>query len=208
MLTVVAPLFDANRHSFHFSRCYDETWVEKLYRGFARNLTRPFRFVCFTERERTFSEPIGQERFSMPHPSYAAGIEIYRIEGPMIIVGLDTVIVGNIDHLADWCEASDVLGLPRDPYRPAIACNGVALVPPGKTHIAEQRTGEVDMVWLRRYPHAFIDDLWPGQVLSYKVHMRDRGLTEPPADARIVYFHGKPKQPDLADADWIGEHWR
>lgn len=207
MLTVAAPLFDANRHSFHFSRCYDETWVDKLFRGFARNLTRPFRFVCFTERERAFAEPIDQERFSAREPSYTAGVEIYRLEGPMIIVGLDTVIVGNVDHLADWCATSEVIGLPRDPYRQEIACNGVALVPPGKTRIAEQSAGENDMKALRQHPHAFTDDLWPGQVISYKVHMRDKSLTEPPANTRIVYFHGGPKQPDI-DGRWIEEHWR
>ena len=44
MLTVVAPLWDANEKSLSFSRCYDESWVEKLYAGFCRHLTRPFRF--------------------------------------------------------------------------------------------------------------------------------------------------------------------
>ncbi len=31
-------------------------------------------------------------------------IEPFQLEGPLIVVGLDTVVVGNIDALADWCE--------------------------------------------------------------------------------------------------------
>jgi hypothetical protein len=57
MLHVVTLLWDANLHSQVFSRDYDESWVEKLYRGFARNLSEPFRFVVFTDRERTFRAP-------------------------------------------------------------------------------------------------------------------------------------------------------
>lgn len=52
VITVATLLWDANRHSQPFSSIYDEHWVERLYRGVARNLTQPFRFVCYVDRER------------------------------------------------------------------------------------------------------------------------------------------------------------
>ncbi|MBN7777774.1 hypothetical protein JYP49_14330 [Nitratireductor aquimarinus] len=203
MLTVCTLLWDANRQSRDFSRMYDEEWVHKLYRGFCRNLTVPFRFVCFTDRPRIFDPGIEQDAILARCPDYGACIEAYRTEGPMILAGLDTVAVGNIDHLAAWCETAKVQALPRDPYRPHIACNGVALVPKGWTRIAKEHRGENDMEWVRKFPHVFIDDLFPGQVVSFKGHVKKRGL----ARARIVYFHGQEKPHQLPGVDWIKEHW-
>lgn len=203
MLTVATLFWQHNNQSKSFSQCYDEGWVEKLYRGFARNLTSPFRFVCFTDRDRVFSEPIEQERIRDPEPSYATCIEPYRLGGPMILVGLDTVVTGNIDHLANYCDKARWLGLPRDPYKPRIACNGVALIPRGYEDVAEKHRGENDMVWVRSFPHRMIDDIFPGDVQSYKGYVKKHGIR----DTRIVYFHGLEKPHQLPDADFIKEHW-
>lgn len=203
MLHVCTLLWDANRHSYDFSRCYDETWVEKLYRGVARNLTIPFRFVCFTEREREFAEPIEQERLSTKEPGYGNCIEPFRLGEPMILMGLDTVIVANIGHFAEYCLSAEKVALPRNPDNLRQSCNAVCLAPKGWQHIANEWRGENDMTWLRRYPTAFIDDMWPGQVLSFKRHVKTAGL----GDARIVYFHGQEK-PGQIDEPFVTEHWR
>jgi hypothetical protein len=59
------------------------------------------------------------------------------------------------------------------------------------------------MVHMRTQPHVFIDDLFPGQVVSFKGHVVRNGL----GDARIVYMHGVPKAHEIK-ADWIDTHWR
>ena len=200
MITIATLLWRPNSKSYPFSRMYDESWVEKLYRGFHRNLTQPFRFICFTDMRRSYSEPIEQKFIEGPI-DYHCCTQPYRLGDPMILVGLDTVIVGNVDHLAEYCIKSDVLALPRDPYHPERACNGVALVPAGHQDIAGN-PGENDMVWVRRFPHKYIDDLFPGQVVSYKGHVKKNGL----GDARIVYFHGKEK-PHEIEEDWLKDHW-
>lgn len=202
MITIATLLWDANRNSKGFSSMYDESWVEKLYRGCARNLTVPFRFVCFSDRARCFDEPIEIEYLTDPEPSYATLIEAYELGEPMILMGLDTVITGNIDHLAEHCREADRQALPRDPYKPQIACNGVALVPAGLRHIADTHNGENDMDWVRSFPHDFIDDLWPGHVVSYKGHAKAHGL----GDARVVYFHGRGKMHEISEP-WLEEHW-
>lgn len=204
VLTVATLFWDSNEKSQTFSRIYDESWVEKLYRGFARNLSAPFRFICYTDRPRSFAEPIGQVQIRSQRPGYADCIQPYEIEGPMVLVGLDTVVCGDCDGLADYCFDGEVVALPRDPYNPAQACNGVALIPAGWTRIARDHRGENDMEWVRRFPHRYLDDDFPGQVVSYKGSVEKRGL----GDARIVYFHGERKPHQLPDHPLIREHWR
>jgi hypothetical protein len=203
-LVVATCLWDANQHSQPFSRGYNESWVEKLYRGFARNLTVPFHFFLFTDRPRNFTEQIHQRPLTSKRLDYGCFTEPYKLNEPMMLVGLDTIIVGNIDHMVDWCMNGDRIALPRDPYKPEQSCNGVALVPAGHRKVFDDWRGESDMVWLRKFPWKPIDDLWPGQVLSLKAHkIRDVGLQE----ARIVYFHGDPKPPAVMNLAWVRQHW-
>lgn len=202
---IATLLWDANRHSKDFSQVYDESWVEKLHAGFRRNLTRDFRFVLFTDRPRPNLRPgIVQVMMRSAEPDYGDCIEPYGLGEPMILVGLDTIITGNCDHLADYCLTADTVALPRDPYAPSRACNGVALVPAGHRRIFEEWRGENDMEWMRTQPHRFIDDLFPRQVVSFKGHVAQQGL----GDARIVYFHGQQKPHQLQGFQWIDQNWR
>lgn len=203
MLTVATCFWQPNANSYRFSRMYTEEWVDRLYRGFKRNLSDPFEFVCFTDRERKFKEPIIQERIRSENPDYGTFIEPYRLGVPMVLCGLDTVVTGNCDALAEYCFTAEMQALPRDPYKPHRACNGVALVPAGWAKIAEEHRGENDMDWVRKFPHKFIDDEFPGQVKSYKGHIKKRGL----GDVRIAYFHGEEK-PHQLGVEWIRESWR
>lgn len=205
MLHVVSMLWDHNERSLPTSRCFDESWVDKLYRGFKRNLTIPFKFVLFTDRKRLFEEAINQELMvSSNKPDYGCFTEPYRLNESMIFCGLDTVVVGNVDHLARHCLRYGKIALPRDPYQPDRTINGVALVPPGHRYVYDEWHGENDMEWLRRFKTDYIDDLWPGDVISLKFHdVRRKGLQ----GAKIVYFHGRPKPHELQDLPWIKEHW-
>lgn len=204
MITVATLLWDANDRSQAFSAIYDENWVVRLLNGFARHLTHEFRFVLFTDRDRQLPRCVEQRRIKATRPDYSTCIEPYALGEPMILVGLDTLVVGNIDHLADACLTRTDLGLPRDPYAPRRACNGVALVPAGMEHIAAQHRGENDMEWVRRFPHSFLDDEFPGQVVSWKGRVVKHGL----GDARIIYFHGDQKMHQLAASPIVREHWR
>ena len=203
MLTVATCFWRANEHTAEASRGYEPFWVDRLAAAFARNLTRPHRFVVFTDRAYDFAPGIEQRRLSSETPTWASMIEPFQIDGPLLVTGLDTVILGNLDAMADFCETADVLALPRSPGK-SYACNAIALVPAGKTDIYSRWAGENDMEWLRAQPHQFIDDIFPGQVVSFKLHVRPRGLGK----ARIVYFHGPPKMADLPDEPFIREHWR
>jgi hypothetical protein len=204
VITICSLLWDANELSYPFSRMYDESWVTRLYDGFARNLNMQWRFVLFTDRRRDLPLAIRQEIMTSPKPGYGDCTEPYRLNVPMILVGLDTVITGPLNHMAQYCLRNDVpIALPRDPNQMEIACNGVALVPAGQQGVYDRWNGENDMIWMRKQKHAFIDDLFPGQVVSFKGTVKQHGLR----DARIVYFHGAEKPHELTDEPWIRKHW-
>ena len=63
-----------------------------------------------------------------------------------------------------------------------------------------------DMEWLQVNPHAAIDERFPGQVISYRVHIHERGGDL--GDARIVYFHGDMKPHEIPHAPVVRAHWR
>ena len=148
-------------------------------------------------------EEIGQ--IIMPSVEYGYGdcIRPFGLGVPMILCGLDTVVTGNCDDLARYCLEADVMALPRDPYKPKIACTGVCLVPHGYAHVFATWHGQNDMDHMRAQEHVFIDSVFPGQVQSYKGHVERRGL----GDTRICYFHGL-KKPHELKLDWINKHWK
>lgn len=207
MLHVAACLWDANAHSQQFSLCYNESWVEKLYRGFRRNLTRPFRFVLFTDRKRDFKEPIEQELLATREPHYGCLIEPFKLNEPTIICGLDTIVVRNVDHFADYCLTETRLALPQHPTKKTYGfINPVAFVPAGHRSIFDDWRGENDMEWLRKRDAVDASELWPGQLQSMKLHNVVLG-SHPPDDARIIYFHGSSKPQELKGVEWIRQHW-
>lgn len=185
---------------------YDESWVERLWWGFRRNLTIPFDFVCWTDREYRFDAPVIQRRLKQAEPDYSSCIMPYELNTPSIIVGLDTVITGNCDHYADYCFTADRIAVPRDPYHPHLMCNGVSLVPAGQRRIFDEHTGENDMDWIRKQDPACLDDLFPGEIISFKGEAWHRGAE----GVNIVYFHGHPKMDTalVQNLPWMKEHWR
>lgn len=205
MLAVATCLWEPNKHSLPTSRCYDASWVNRLAAMFRRNLTVPHRFVCFTDRPRTFDPGIEQVAMTASTPDYGSFTEPYRLNVPMILAGLDTVVVANIDRMAAYCVEGDRIALPRDPYQPDRVINPVALVPAGHRAVWDDWRGENDMVWLRSRDTVFLDDLFPDEVLSLKFHdVRRKGLQ----GARIVYMHGQHKPHQLMHLPWVREHWR
>lgn len=206
MLTVACCLWEPNQNSRDFSKGYDESWVEKLYRGFKRNLTRPFRFVCFTDKDRKFQGPIEQEKLQTPEPGYGCLIEPFRLDVPMIIGGLDMIVRGNIDHMADYCLSGEKVALPLHPchaWRGFI--NPVVFIPAGHRRVFDTWRGENDMEWLNTFNCVDTETMWPKQILSWKLHdLRVRGHME----ARIVYWHGEPKTDRVSqNTRWVAEAW-
>jgi hypothetical protein len=153
-----------------YTYCDDD--VIKLHEQLQKHVT-DLEFVVYADHD--YDIPGRVERLERPG-SYQSGIECYKEPGPMMVLGLDTVIRGNID----W--------LPFDKFRTPKAKgerkpnNGIALVPEGHSVWEDFRFDCEDMLHVRKY----VEDTLPAnKVASYK--------WDKWKEADIVYFHGKPK---------------
>lgn len=199
----------------HSRGIFDEMWVERLYRGIKRNTTRDFRFVCFTDKEYTFQEPIEQVRFKLPYRNMLSLLEPFSEDfGRVVFMGLDTIITGNIDELMDYDGPFAML---KDPLIPDTSCSGVMSFPytpeVWRAVMNAYGAGDLeshrlmgwmsDMMFLNTVSHVHLDDYVSG-IYSYKAHIRgDKKLLR---DAKIVYFHGKEKPHELSES-WVDQHW-
>lgn len=212
MITFTATLYNGRDVPRHSRDIFTPEWADKLYRGIARNFDKPFRFVCVTdEPESAFAEPIETLGFENYRHNMWCIIECLRVTGdPVIFMGLDTIITGNITHMADLRPRFAML---RDPYHEKRMCSGVMVWREARDiydrFVADQSKADYtlankpsDMRWLHQNgrPDMDLETALPGQIRSYKVHCKDG-----PGDARIVYFHGVPKPHELND--WTRDHW-
>ena len=191
------------------------------------------RFICLSD------VPVPCERVSLQHnwPGWWSKMELFRPDIPddLLYIDLDTVVTGDLRQIANARRltmlgdfyhldrlASGVLFLPfaeraaiwkrwiADPAGIIAACerfdaNGVR--GDGK-FLGELLAGRAQS-W---------QSILPGQIVSYKVHVRKKqhpresGDGTVPLDARLVCFHGQPRPSALKDAwikearrDWSGE---
>ena len=99
---------------------YTTEWVDKLYRGIARNYNGPFGFICLGDQNYTFEESnIQLVRFerSVDQYGWMSLMEWYRpdlVAGNRITLGLDTIITGSLDRI--FAYKPEKLAVCRDPY--------------------------------------------------------------------------------------------
>ncbi|MBN8292820.1 hypothetical protein JI664_12670 [Rhodobacter sp. NTK016B] len=160
-------------------------------------------------------EPVpGVTVFPLVHnwPGWWAKMELFRpgLAGGLLFFDLDTSIVGDLGDMA----ARRRLTIMRDVYRPAGLQSSVMFLPEADREAIWTRWMDDPERWMRTYQRggdqAFLEDcgaVWstwqdaiPGQVVSYKVHVRkamrpgrEFGNGSVPAGARVVAFHGKPR---------------
>lgn len=229
-LVVIAALFDGVRVNKKLSAgIFTPEWGDKLYRGCRRNWDGDFRLVMLTDYPRDqFKEPVECVPYwYKPHRDSWMGItEVFRPDMPFdhaVFMGLDTIITGSLEDIGSW--RGDV-AMVRDPWQQHATCNAlVSFRREAVTHlwdkyiadpVAADKASRIrwsrdhgsEMVyWRDEYEGEIehLDEWFPGQLLSYKVHVRkDPGLL--PA-ARVVYFHGKMK-PHEVNEPWVSQHWR
>lgn len=182
-----------------------------------RHLQAPHRFRCLSDRQIPGVDClVAPERW----PGWWAKLSLFRHarDGRHLYLDLDCVVVGALDWLlsdrlsmpANWAQSghggcqSSVMswgldyGFLADEFDPA--------------ELHKPDNGNCGSYGPRRLwgDQEFITELFgpPGDgvvepmrgVYSYKYHCRETG--RPPADARVVTFHGEPKAPDCSES-WI-----
>lgn len=88
---------------------YTSEWVDKLYRGIARNYHSKFNFVCLSDCNDSVEYRVIP--FESDSPGYWNKIELFRpglFQGPVVYFDLDVVICNDITEA--------LLNLPRDKF--------------------------------------------------------------------------------------------
>lgn len=157
------------------------------------------------------------DRIPLRHdwPGWWAKMELFApwVDDDLLYFDLDTVITGDLADIA----AVRRLTLLRDFYHADRLGSGVMFLPAAERasiwaawiadpsrHMRECRLPEkwgdqgfLQQFWLERA--ARWQDVLPGQIVSYKVHVRQRqhpresGNGTVPDGARVVAYHGKPR---------------
>lgn len=196
---------------------FDASYVYKLHKAVERHCTIPYNFVCLTDRPEEL-EGINTIIPGRKLKGWWTKILLFRPmpeQVQILFFDLDTVIIDNIDFLAAY---RGPLFMIQDFYFPSSWQTGVfGLRSNSHPEVWEyfesnpdwQTTvrGDAELVQIalnnnKKRP-VFAQDLWPGKIVSYKVHCQQG----PPPGAAVVCFHGKP-MPHEVDHDWVFENWR
>jgi ADP-heptose:LPS heptosyltransferase/SAM-dependent methyltransferase len=197
---------------------FDESYVVRMRNMLERNLTVPFKFVCFTDLHKI--DGCNTVKLVSDVPGWWPKVEVFRSDNidsqRVVYFDLDTVILDNIDDLLDL--DGDFYGL--TPWNRANRRKGYFA-----SGIMAWRNGIADCIWSRftkKVPQDYhgdqaymsnilarnhieyesIQSVVPG-IYSYKRECRN-GL---PAGARIICFHGRPRLHEMTEK-WVTEAWR
>jgi hypothetical protein len=195
---------------------YKVEHVVRLHGQWAAHYDKPYRFVCLNDvhdAEITLDE-VEYVPLKYDWPRWWAKVEMFSPDmerfGRMFFMDLDNTICGDMSDLAGYdgtaCVTSDFNWLD-------CPSQSVLNFAPGTMHHLWDTFMQDPAEWMkqgdRRIPPHYGDqilmtkvygkdidrwqDLFPGQVVSYKKHCK----TGVPENARIIQFHGKPKPWDV-----------
>lgn len=204
--------------------------VARLEAGVSRHLQEPYRFVCLTNMADEIDPTLGIEIIPIEHnwPGWWSKMELFRLPGPLLYFDLDTAITGDLTDIAEQAEEWQFTAL-RDFYREKGLGSGLMGWGVPMTRLYDEFTANPGHWWnhyMTRGDQAFIEDhvnlgavarwqdVLPGQVVSYKAHVRattrshESGTGAVPGNARVICFHGKPKPAELPAGDPVREHYR
>jgi len=188
---------------------YPSEYVNILADMVARSTTKPHKFVCFTDDPEGIDPHIHTEALPGELKGWWNKLWLFKkgvLEGRVLFLDLDTIITGNLDP---FLEYSGDFALLRDFYRDGYG-SGVMVWNGDHSHIWDDyvKAGYPvlsggDQAWIENYDAQLLQDLYPGKIVSYKVHAREW----PPDGASIVCFHGNPNPHDYP-SKWIEQVWR
>ncbi|HEX5078119.1 MAG TPA: glycosyltransferase [Geminicoccaceae bacterium] len=224
---------------------YGPEYVNRLFAMVARHLTLPHRFVCLTDdpkgiRPEVECRPLPAIELAdaRPHSGWrklsCLGPELEDLQGQVLFLDLDLVVVANIDGLfahpgafciiENWTRPgrgignSSVFRFRAGAHRSVLQrfCADAARIirdwPDEQTYLSRS-VGEVTF-WPHGWCRSFKHDCLPARPLR---PFREARI---PADAKVIVFHGEPKPPGAArglwpksitglrPVRWIDEYWR
>jgi len=161
---------------------------------------------------------MGVEKIPLHHmyPGWWSKMELFRPNlarlGDILYFDLDTVVVGD---LADIAQVR-TLTLLQDFYRPTTLQSSLMYLPQEERPAVWKKWQRSPEMWMRKFrgDQDFLGPAWvdraerwqallPGQVVSYKVHVKSQ--KQVPEDARVVCFHGRPRPWHLKEGFTIND---
>ncbi len=166
-------------------------------------------FVCYTDYK---GEIPGVKSIPLINdwPGWWAVPEVYRTVGPTVVVGVDTVIHGNIDGLFRIAQGSkpDEFWMIRAFRPPARTISGIMAWNGDWSWLYDEfdyekqsrnLRGEEDYTNLQLKKRGIqpkaIQDVYPF-VYSWKRHCQKQGI---PASCKVLVFHGKPRPHEVPE---------
>ena len=189
-----------------WGREFGPEYVNKLYNEVEKYVTIPHEFICFTDNPGGVDSPT----MTLPDlglPGWWNKLWLFNTELPVtnnriFYLDLDTVILGNIDHIVS--NLNKGFYMLRDFYRADGYGSGLMswdlneqfylweLFQAHQNKPLQQLPGHGDQGFIEAFAHKPIytfQDEFPGYVTSYKVHR----LRDKVTDGKIMCFHGKPR---------------
>jgi len=222
--------------TWKWGTAYTAEHVNVLARMVARNYNEPHRFVCVTNEPAGLGAnievvPDWADFAGIQSPHGPTAVSCYRrlrafhptvgaVFGPrFVVMDLDAVVVGALEPL--W-DRPDPFVIWRDPIHPDGYCGSMfALRAGARARVWHAFNPDTSPRWSRgagfhgsdqgwlRYCLGPDENVWTRQdgVYSFRVDVKARPL---PADARVVFFHGRTKPWDAAAQalPWVREAWR
>lgn len=187
------------------SETYTSLWVDTLAKAVDRHMGY-HQFVCITDvPEKVRSSRVEAVTMMNRWPGWWSKIELFReglFDGPVLYFDLDVVITGQLDGLVrhdpgmtmcrdfvlhGWCNSSVMAWNGDYSHLYDLFATNPEKVMSDYTRRRDRRIG--DQAFIEDY--APVKDIFPdGEVVSYRKQARE-GV---PDGAKIVAFHGRPKQ--------------
>lgn len=213
---------------FKWGTLFGAEYVNKLYNSIQRNVTVPHNFICFTEN------PDGVECETRPFlrdlPTWWYIIGLFNKEhnftDRVLYMDLDTVITNNIDHIV---SLDTDFAITEDFYRPKGLQTTFIMYKPEKYHYMYDKLMELNSSppphymggtngfvekFVPREQVTILQDIFPKEFISYKVHIRDKNryrhnhIPGSLDTAKVICFHGKPRPHEEKELPWMREHWK
>ncbi|MHA1809364.1 MAG: methyltransferase domain-containing protein [Candidatus Heimdallarchaeaceae archaeon] len=194
---------------------FDKQYVLKMKNMISRNVKTKHKFVTLSDINISGIETV---KLIKGYKGWWSKLELFRMNGPVLYFDLDTVILDNIDSLANHVKnlkyGSFEMLVPFNPLRKRRGkwASGIMAWHGDFSYIFREYSpyncrhkGDQDFIYdVLRQKKININPINnSATVFSQKRHCRE-GV---PVEAQIICFHG-PQKPHKSDEKWVKEAWK
>ncbi len=210
---------------------YDADYMNRLYNGIKKNMTKPFKLYCITDIPEGLNPEIKDIKLETKFSGWMKKSILFdekilnQIEGInenslICFIDLDMIIYNNIDFLTEYkgnfclmktddiqCEGS------HNGYNSSIVLyrrNFGRKIYDTMEKYEKEVTNQIV-----RFDHYlefivknsdFTQDVFVGKILDYNTYCKDKSLNDLPKDGAIIAFPRSPK-PHQCSEEWISKFW-